>query len=540
MSKVLVIESEQSKKTGKFKRKIIKSRSFESHLICYVEDKDLGNNASKDTRRPIFMMFGATEQQARTFQANFRTGRVAEYREMSDYRTYVSDKFEVLKSSGFRWTQQKVPGVAGSNGEEVVVTTVYDPNLFLMEPALKDPETCRFIIMPPLWWRDKESLDLQEDKALLDSIIEYAEVSGLKEKYKLTDQYIALLIPEAAYFNAFLNARNKKALPGGLEFQLQLYLSALDTGVAQYANRPDFYTWGMTIRRYNYGSYGLKDVGLDVVVITNVNQNVLNEFLDRECEKYGEAQRKLDKIYPERLNDREFYRKQRLEESRKALEMQDRAALPDVPLLPQALVEGILAEVNDDPDLKEELEAVEAEVHQEVEPVNTKVIEVPAVVEVIVDPWDLPGEEVYEGTAIEFNHTFDAEPIAKVTSVKENEDGKVELEYKLVRLKPQITVESEEPAPVEKKPKAKPARAVKPKVEVVEETEPEPESIIIRADKKIKDTATASHSQSFELVQLGIFFGEELKVIPFEGAPKKKKKVFEERPKPKQPPTKRG
>jgi hypothetical protein len=338
--RLLVIEpqEEEPKKSKKRGSKVIKTRSFSAIPLCYLASPDYygSTNSKNENIRPMFLMYGGSEAQVRAFTANLRTGRVAEIREKNGHYTNVEGKIEILKRAGYRWITQKVAGVNGANGEVTTIMTAYLPEFFSLEPALIDPDICKFMCLTPQWWIERELEVLRRDKKLIRELSDYIQIADWPTKYNMSADELIGLVPQACYYFAYLSARTKVALPGAITFQLQVYLAALKTGVGRLfqAGNEDVsssWQWAYTLKGRNHKAHGLEKVGLPQAVITCSSQEALNQFLDQECAAYSLNQQALDKLYPERAQERVELRAKFIEDAKRIADSVRNAQLPQAP-----------------------------------------------------------------------------------------------------------------------------------------------------------------------------------------------------------------
>lgn len=190
-----------------------KGRSFSAELLAYAEADYLweGGQTSTDVTRPIWMVLGGSEQEMRSFLANLFTGKVAQL------GSSKSSKFEILKSAGFAHHSVKLGGG--------VVTTVYLPSLFQLDPMMVDPAVIEFAVLPPKTWVDAQQVDLIEARAL------FHRLSG--QTIQMTDEALHLLLAEGILFLSYLDRRCRYPIPFHPAFGAWLMLVCQLNGLLQ-------------------------------------------------------------------------------------------------------------------------------------------------------------------------------------------------------------------------------------------------------------------------------------------------------------------
>jgi hypothetical protein len=126
-------------------RKGAKGRSFRAFLFNYLTANALWDCGTTDkASRPVYLAFAATDQEARAFTANLRTGRRAVVG--NDYG-HEEGAIEVLKTSGHRFVFQRRGGTT--------IVTAFLPELFELDPGLLG-ERVSFVWAPPTWWVERQ------------------------------------------------------------------------------------------------------------------------------------------------------------------------------------------------------------------------------------------------------------------------------------------------------------------------------------------------------------------------------------------------
>jgi hypothetical protein len=292
----------------------VKSRQFSAELLAYVTADSLwpGGQADTDNLRPIWAMLGGSEQELRAFVANLQLGHLAAIPK-EGYSRSAPTRFEFLKSGGYRYVWHKVSGLTfggqeggNSPAQQLALVTIYQPELFRLDPGMVDPELCRFVMLPPLWWVERELARLREDEISCAHLLAHARALGL-EGWGLGFEAEEILsqVPAAAYFAAYLDRRTQKPIPDSLDFYLQLYFHALREGIATlslhpasanpYRNDSAKEAWGWARHKtakntsQSYLEIDTHLVGLASGVAVNVTQARLDKFLAEQVRLYFET-----------------------------------------------------------------------------------------------------------------------------------------------------------------------------------------------------------------------------------------------------------
>lgn len=193
-----------------------KTRTFSVDLIAEIEADHMwsGGNTSSNTSRPVWMAYAGSEQQSRMFSANFLQGKIAE---TSSYRS--KSKFQILKSAGYQAHTKKI----GSG----VITTVYLPELFWIDPGMVDPDKIAFILLTSQEWRDTQKFDIEAAR-------EFVTVQGIRNQGKeLTDEGLKSILAEAVLFHMYLDRRTRYPMPAHPHFSLRLMMRCLQERLAR-------------------------------------------------------------------------------------------------------------------------------------------------------------------------------------------------------------------------------------------------------------------------------------------------------------------
>jgi hypothetical protein len=330
-----------------------KGREFSAELLAYVKADTFwsGGQTDTDNNRPIWAMLGGTEQELRSFIANIQMGQRAAL-PVKDYSRSAPTRFEWLKSGGYRYLWQKVSGLtnhpatsttlsgadidtdAGDNRADLALVTIYQPELFRLDPGMIDSQECCFVMLPPFWWVEQQLERLYVDEALCTRLLAHANLLGVvdwassnisssgngsnsnRQGQGFEAKEILSQVPQAAYFAALLDRRTPKPMPDNLEFYLQVYFYALKEGIATMSLRsqldysyvrattPDKWFWarhratnaGLPQHKElnaSYLEYDTEQVGLCPGVAVKVSQTRLDEFLAEQVQLYFETRGKL-------------------------------------------------------------------------------------------------------------------------------------------------------------------------------------------------------------------------------------------------------
>lgn len=202
-----------------------KGRTFRATLLASVEADLLwpGGQTVSDNLRPVWAMFGGSDQELRAFMANLTLGRKAEFPKANSYSRRKADCMEVLKSSGYQ--------VAWQREEEGSLATIFLPELFQIDPGMVDPMGARFILLPTQTWASKQKLDIP-------SLVAHSRLCNYLE---FSPEQLAAWAPMSYLFAAYLDRRTRCPLVADGRFYYQLMLSCLEHGLASFATPKDTY-----------------------------------------------------------------------------------------------------------------------------------------------------------------------------------------------------------------------------------------------------------------------------------------------------------
>lgn len=236
-----------------------KGRAFTATLLAYVMADSLWARSSADSTRPIYMMFGGTENELRPFVANIQLGRKAEF--TTNRYSRSSEKFEVLKSAGFQTVWQRT-----SHGATV---TIFLPELFQLDPGMVDPTGVKFVILPEKKWLKEVQVD-DRTRAYLAPLAT-----------KATAEQIELILRLAPLFIAYLDRRTRCPLVNDPRFYVQVLVNALTENLASFGSpetgnyhRPD---WGKA--GFGFKEIDTEDIGLSPGLAFRSSHETLEAFL---------------------------------------------------------------------------------------------------------------------------------------------------------------------------------------------------------------------------------------------------------------------
>lgn len=201
----LTIQSGDSKKR--------KGRSFRGVVLAYATATGLWSSGSTgDVVRPVFTVLGAADEEARPLLENLRAGERATLKGEEVYSS--RSQLELLRSANYAFHLQRT-------GEGTLITA-YLPELFEFQPGLLDPDGVRFVVVPARQDVDAIPVSVEETRV----VVRHLEV--LEETAEASRELCAMAALWAAYFDQ----RSELPIPPELSFRVQLYLAALQEGIA--------------------------------------------------------------------------------------------------------------------------------------------------------------------------------------------------------------------------------------------------------------------------------------------------------------------
>lgn len=217
-------------------------------------------------------MLAASEDELRPFVANLRCGRPAVF--AGGGRT--EQKFECLKTAGYRWTMQRTT--------EGAVTTFFLPDLFCLDPGMVDPKGVGFVVLPPKEWLAEQDLPSSDAVAHVLRLGYERPGKYADDAYpESAEEHLAALTPVAALWCAYLDRRTRCPLIADTRWYLQVLVAALERGIAQQARARRY------DRKYRAGGFhehGVADVGLVAPVLCHCSHEVLEAFLAEQVATY--------------------------------------------------------------------------------------------------------------------------------------------------------------------------------------------------------------------------------------------------------------
>ncbi len=223
-----------------------KSRIFSADLLCIVTANqlwELGATARENTLRPVLVAYTATEQAARAFTANLRTGRPAVTDADADRSSSSRLRFELPRSAGFQFDTWSRDGAT--------LTLAYLRSVFALHPSVFEQQRIEFLYMPPTWWVEREAAALTALGALGKDARDAAR---------------------AAYFVAYLDARSPLPIANDHRFHLELFRAALASG---WCYQPD----SSSRRNHELYARGCEALGFESPVVVSTTHAEFSAFL---------------------------------------------------------------------------------------------------------------------------------------------------------------------------------------------------------------------------------------------------------------------
>lgn len=249
-----------------------KGRVFEVALFNYAVCNNSWDVGASENSRPVYVSFAGSDQEARAFAANLRTGRRALVKAPHGNQ---EDKIECLRSAGYRWALQRV-------ADDALVVTGYLPQLLDLDPGCA-VSAVRFLFAPAAWWVKEQSAALIAS-ADLSTICAYAGAGGARE---------AVL---AGLFAAYLNRRSPLPIVNAPAFHLRVWRAAQEqpwfrrhSGVR--SNPGPLYHYPKTL------------VGLEDLALVDVTHREIRQFLTILTRRYFEEERPAHFLYDARTED---------------------------------------------------------------------------------------------------------------------------------------------------------------------------------------------------------------------------------------------
>ena len=259
-----------------------KSRSFAATLLGYVIASDLyDERESKTTERPLRLSVAGRDTELNPFVANLVSeGRQAELGNLPESpRWERPTRVECLRSLEYATVWQRGCGSAGATAAQVYIRSLCEP----ASPQHDVPDV-RFVCHVPTRWADERlKAEVLADHARCQQIVSHAAALGvlhgshsrlLPLPLKLTADEALQLVPLATYFARFVDQATDVPLVPEPAFFLQLYLAALQSGIASlsqtevsrrsYTREDSSDRWFFARRRDLLGfiEYGVQNMGL--------------------------------------------------------------------------------------------------------------------------------------------------------------------------------------------------------------------------------------------------------------------------------------
>lgn len=238
-----------------------KGRSFQAEGLAWVKSSRLNPHNSEDIR-PIWLMYGATEESSRAFTANLRLGRCAEF---DDGKKGIV----LLKSSKYVFRHQRCS--AG------VITTAFIPQFFQLDPGMVDPLLISFCILPTAAWLEKRRSYFTPD---LYAYAEFVLSLYRSENSEVRDKVVHLSPLLAAY----LDRRTRCPLVADPKFHIQLLAACASANLLSFS-RDNYLS--------EYEEAGTESVGLLPGLAFHSTHLVFEKLLAEQTQLYYEIQRGL-------------------------------------------------------------------------------------------------------------------------------------------------------------------------------------------------------------------------------------------------------
>jgi hypothetical protein len=215
-----------------------KTRKFSVRSLGWLWAPSLWEEPDiQDTIVPAWLAFHGTEAESQAFTANVRCGR--------RFVDEQGSKFVLPKKVRYAMTRTKVA--------DGVVTSLYLPELFNLEPAVPVDEEIRFLFAPCRHWLETQARTLPRE---------------LGED--------ALDAARGALFAAYLDRRLGLPLLADLRFQLRLYRAAL--------TQP--WTTTPTSTHATVAASNPQPAGLDTLLAVSAGVPVLEAFVSEQTRSF--------------------------------------------------------------------------------------------------------------------------------------------------------------------------------------------------------------------------------------------------------------
>lgn len=181
-----------------------KSRRFEFEVVGYLSDRSLMPDGASDVTRPLFLVAAVDHASMTPVRANLMLGR--KFGNKTGRRSYSTDRFELLKSEGYRFETQK--------HAEGSFLTAYLPTPFAMDPGFVDPQSISFVILPTQTWLAECASTRQKE---IEAAREY--VQPYIKDADFDASFVAQISP---LFGVYLDRRTRVPLMHDLRFYSRL------------------------------------------------------------------------------------------------------------------------------------------------------------------------------------------------------------------------------------------------------------------------------------------------------------------------------
>lgn len=250
-----------------------KGRTFRATLLATVEADLLwsGGLANTDTQRPVWAMFGGSDQELRSFMANVSRGRLVLFLSKDNPYRRKQDRLEFLKASGIQVVWQRE--------EEGSLATIFLPELFQMDPGMVSSSGAKFILLPTQQWYADQNLDPKP-------LVQHALRCGYSA---IPEEQLASMAPISFLFAAYLDRRTRCPLVADGRFYFQLMLSCLKAKLASFSTQADHISHELNFGHHqeqHYHELWTSTVGLYPGLAFRSDHATLEKLLSHEVELF--------------------------------------------------------------------------------------------------------------------------------------------------------------------------------------------------------------------------------------------------------------
>lgn len=252
-----------------------KGRTFTAVMLaCVTADRLWEGGLTGAGIRPAFLMYAASDGEARSFTANVRLGRKALVSE-SSYGRRKDPYLELLRSADYVFSTQRFP--------EGSVVTAFLPELFQLDPGMVDPKGASFVILPSQEWVSRQKVDT---RPLVDHMMRLGRIDTTQPHPSgdwPTLEQVEHLATIAPLFAAYLDRRTRAPLLQDSRFHLQVLVAFLKEGQASTSSDSSHYrkAFGRT-RTLGFQEEGLEDVGLIPGIAFRASHDEIERVLAEE------------------------------------------------------------------------------------------------------------------------------------------------------------------------------------------------------------------------------------------------------------------